>query len=57
MTWQSRIDVTQNATSQVNASVPRWIDLSSAAITLLAVLFGAGQVALFAAGWRWFKDD
>lgn len=56
-TWQSRIDATENATSRVKANVPRWIDLSSTAITLLAVLFGAGQVALFMAGWRWFKDE
>lgn len=55
-TWQSRIDATQNATSSVKANVPRWIDLSSTALTLLAILFGAGQVALFVAGWNWFKD-
>jgi predicted PurR-regulated permease PerM len=55
--WQSRIDATQQATSYVSANVPRWIDLTSTAVTLLAILFGAGQVALFVAGWNWFKDE
>jgi hypothetical protein len=56
-TWQSRIDATQDATRSVTTNVPRWIDLSSIAVSFLAILFGAGQVALFVSAWNWFQDE
>lgn len=40
----------------LKVSIPRWIDLSSAGVSILFLLFGAGQVLLFEQAWKWFRS-
>lgn len=44
------------ATTSAQMAVPGWINGLSVIITMLGVLFGAGQVALFQAARRWFQN-
>lgn len=53
---QARIQATSAAIASAKASVPGLIDTLSAAASLLFILFGVGQVFLFLAALRWFRQ-
>jgi peptidoglycan hydrolase CwlO-like protein len=53
--WSSAIGQTQAALNAASSRLPRWIDLTSILVMLLAVAFGAGQVSLFVHALHWFK--
>jgi hypothetical protein len=52
---QTRIDGTAAAVASAKAGVPGVINALSLVASLLFILFGAGQVFLFLAAWRWFR--
>lgn len=51
--WTSRLATARSAIASAKAAVSTAIDLASVGLTLLFVLFGAGQVSLCIQAWRW----
>jgi hypothetical protein len=46
-----------SAAATAATAAPGWIDTASVIVTLLALLFGVGQVTLFIAALNWFKVE
>jgi len=54
--YEAGMERTLRASAEVRSRLPGWIDLMSVLISILAILFGAGQVSLFIHAWGWFKE-
>lgn len=53
--WQSRLDAARASAANARSAVSSAIDLGSLVVTLLLLLFGAGQISLFAHALDWFR--
>jgi uncharacterized protein YoxC len=53
--WKSRLAAARSAMGSAKAAVSTAIDLASVGLSLLLVLFGAGQASLCIQAWRWLR--
>lgn len=51
----SSVDQAQTTVADLHVTIPRWINISSAILTLLFIWIGVAQFALAAYGWQWFQ--
>jgi hypothetical protein len=53
--WRSRLAAARSAVASAKAGAPTAIDLASVGLSLLLLLFGAGQTSLGLQAWRWLR--
>jgi methyl-accepting chemotaxis protein len=55
--YAEKIEATQEQLSYLEQNLPRWIDYTSAALTVILVWLGISQVGLFVLGWSYYKGQ
>ncbi|MBK5107759.1 MAG: hypothetical protein JJE12_06490 [Anaerolineales bacterium] len=55
--YAEKIETTQEQLTYLEQNLPRWIDYTSAILTVLLVWLGISQVGLFVLGWSYYKGQ
>ena len=55
--YAQKIDATQDQLTYLEQNLPRWIDYTSAILTVILVWLGISQVGLFVLGWSYYKGQ
>ena len=55
--YEEKIEATQEQLTYLEQNLPRWIDYTSAVLTVILVWLGISQVGLFVLGWSYYKGQ
>jgi len=55
--YAQKIDATQDQLTYLEQNLPRWIEYTSAVLTVILVWLGISQVGLFVLGWSYYKGQ
>ena len=55
--YAEKIETTQDQLTYLEQNLPRWIDYTSAVLTVILVWLGISQVGLFVLGWSYYKGQ